>query len=58
MVPIKKEARTGKVKIIEQLQKLDLADYNLLKKEDLWQAYYRILLIIMLKKFIKLNVNT
>ena len=26
--------------------------------QDLWQAHYRILLIILLKEFIKLNVNT
>ena len=27
-------------------------------KEDLWQAHYQILSIILLKKFIELNVNT
>ena len=32
-------------------------DYNLLIAQDLWQAHYQIL-IILLKLFIKLNVNT
>ena len=38
-------------------QKSDLTDYNLLIAQDLWPAHYQILLIILLKKFIKLNVN-
>ena len=33
-------------------------DYNLLMKQDLWQAHYKILLIILLMEFIKLNVST
>ena len=33
-------------------------DYNLLIAQDLWQAHYQILLIILLKEFIKLNVIT
>ena len=33
-------------------------DYNLMIAQDLWQAYYQFLLIILLKKFIKLNENT
>ena len=33
-------------------------DYNLLIAQDLWQAHYQILLIILLKEFIKLIVNT
>ena len=33
-------------------------NYNFLIAEDLWQAHYQILLIILLKEFIKLNVNT
>ena len=33
-------------------------DYNLLIAQDLWQAHYQILLIIFLKEFIKLIVNT
>ena len=31
--------------------------YNLLKAQDLWQAHYQILLIILLKEFIKFDVN-
>ena len=42
----------------KKLQKLYLTDYNLLTAQDLWQAYYKILLIILLKEFIKLNVQT
>ena len=38
-------------------QKLHLADYNLLIAQHLWQTHYQILLIILLKEFIKLNVN-
>ena len=38
-------------------QKSDLTDYNLLIAQGLWPAHYQILLIILLKKFIKLNVN-
>ena len=41
----------------KKLQKIYLTDYNLLTKEDLWQAYYQILAIIFLKEFIKLNIN-
>ena len=33
-------------------------DYNLMIAQDLWQAYYQFLLIILLKEFIKLNENT
>ena len=39
-------------------QRLYLADYNSLTVQDLWQAHYQILLIILLRDFIKLNVNT
>ena len=42
----------------KKLQKLYLTDYNLLTAQDLWKAYYKILLIILLKEFIKLNVQT
>ena len=42
----------------KKLQELYLKDYNFLKTQDLWQAHYQILLIILLKEFIKLNVNT
>ena len=34
-----------------------LANYNLLIAQDLWQAHYQILLIILLKEFTKLNAN-
>ena len=43
---------------MEKLQKIYLTYYNLLKAQDLWQAHHQILLIIFLKDFIKLNVNT
>ena len=39
-------------------QKLYLTDCNSLTAQDLWQAHYQILLIFLLKEFIKLNVNT
>ena len=39
-------------------QKLCLIDYNSLTARNLWQAHYQILLIILLKEFIELNVNT
>ena len=39
-------------------QKPYLTDYNLLMVQDLWQAHYKILLLILLKEFEKLNVNT
>ena len=35
-----------------------LTDYNLLIAQELWQAHYQILLMILLNKFIELNVNT
>ena len=38
-------------------QKLYLTDYNSLTLEDLWQAHYQNLLIILLNEFIELNVN-
>ena len=38
-------------------QNLYHLDYNLLIGQDLWQAHYRILLIILLKEFVKLNVK-
>ena len=41
----------------KKLQKIYHTDYNLLIARDLWQAHYRILLISLLKEFIKLNVN-
>ena len=42
----------------DKLQKIYPLDYNLLIVQDLWQAHYQILSIILLKKFIKFNVNT
>ena len=42
----------------KKLQKIYPTDYNLLIVQDLWQAHNQILLIIFLKEFIKLNVNT
>ena len=41
----------------KKLQKPHLTNYNLLIAQDLWQAHYQILLIILLKQFIKLSVN-
>ena len=38
-------------------QKPDLTVYNLFIVKDLRQAHYYILLIILLKEFIKLNAN-
>ena len=38
-------------------QKPHLTDYNLLIRQDLCQTHYQILLIVLLKEFIKLNVN-
>ena len=35
-----------------------LTDYDLLIIQDLYEAYYQILLTILLKEFIKLNINT
>ena len=40
-----------------KLQKLYLTNCNLLTAQDLWQTHYQILLIIVLKKFIKLTIN-
>ena len=42
----------------DKLQKIYPLDYNLLIVQDLWQAHYQISSIILLKKFIKFNVNT
>ena len=40
----------------KKLQKPYLTNYNLQIK-DIWQVYYQTLLIILLKEFIKLNVD-
>ena len=42
----------------KKLQKIYLTYYNLFIAQDLWQAYYQILLIIFLKEFIELNAST
>ena len=42
----------------KHLQNIYPTYYNLLIAEDLWQVFYQILLIIFLKEFVKLNVNT
>ena len=41
----------------KKLQKPYLTNQNLLTAQDLWQAHYQILLIILLRKFIKLNTK-
>ena len=41
----------------KKLQKPYPTDYNSLIAQDLLQAHYQILLIILLKEFIKLNPN-
>ena len=41
----------------KKFQKTCLANYSLLMVEDLWQVHYQILLIILLKEFIKFNVH-
>ena len=46
------------IQMEKKLQKIYLTFYNLLKAQDLWQAYYQILSITFPKEFIKLNVNT
>ena len=45
------------VKLEKKLQKLYLTNYNLLIAQDLCQAHYQILLIILLGELVKLNVN-
>ena len=56
-VPVQKEVtRIDKSK--EEITKKYLTEYNLLIAQDLVLAYYQIFLIILLKEFIKLNVNT
>ena len=46
------------LKMGKKSQKPYLTDYNLLIVQDLWQAHYQVLLIILLKEFLRLNVNT
>ena len=42
----------------KKLHKSYITDYNLLIVQDLWQAHYQILSIVLLKKYTELNVNT
>ena len=42
----------------KKLHKPYPTDYNLLTAQDLWQAHYQILPIILLKESITLSVNT
>ena len=46
------------MKMEKKLQKIYLTYYNLLTLKDLCQDHYKILSIIFLKEFEKLNVNT
>ena len=39
-------------------EKLYHIDHNLLTAQDLWQAHYQILSIILLQEFVKLNVQS
>ena len=41
----------------KNLQNIYATYYNLLIAQGLWQAHYKILSIIFLKEFLKLNVN-
>ena len=45
------------VKMEDKLQKSHFKNSNLLIGQELWQAYCQTLLVILLKEFIKLNVN-
>ena len=45
-------------KKLKKISRLQFPDYNLLITQDLWQVHYQILLIILLKEFIKVKVNT
>ena len=59
ILKIKDIVKLGTITVIHiKIQKPYLTDYNLLVVQDLWQAHYQILLIILLSEFIKLNVNT
>ena len=39
-----------------KLKKTYLTDYNLLKEQDLWQAHYQLLVVILQKEFINVNL--
>ena len=45
------------VKIEKKLQKINPTDCNLLIAQDLCQAHYQFLLLILLKEFTKLKVK-
>ena len=45
------------IKMERKWQKVYLTYYNLLIGQNLWQSHYRLLSMIFLKEFIKLNVN-
>ena len=49
------EKKKKKKKMERKLQNLYSTGKNVLIRQDLWQAIYQILLIILLKEFIKLN---
>ena len=51
----KKKKQKKKKKMERKLQNLYSTGKNVLIRQDLWQAIYQILLIILLKEFIKLN---
>ena len=45
------------INMVMKVLSLYLTKYNLLIVQDLWQAHYQILLMILQKEFIKLNVK-
>ena len=45
------------IKMEKKFTKIYLRFYSLLIAQDLWQAHYKILLIIYMKDFTELNVN-
>ena len=54
---LKKKKLQELTKMEKKSPTLYLTDYNLLIAQDLWQTYYQVSLIILLKEFIKLNVK-
>lgn len=53
-IEVKRINKNGK----EIRKKQYLTDCSLFTVQDLWQAYYLILLMIFLKEFIQLNIDT
>ena len=49
--------KSYKIKKENKSQKPNLADYSLLTAQNLWQTHCQVLLIILLREFIKLNIN-